>query len=165
LSLKEAAKMAAKGLPGVPPKNLSAHARKVKRVVILHTLWYEDIMGQLVSSAQDYLKAVGIEESAIEVYPIPGSYELPLAAKHFIKAKKPDFVVALGCVIRGETPHFDFICQSTTQGLMDVSLEKKTPIGFGVLTVNTLAQARARASKGLEAAQAAFFMSYWLGRR
>ncbi len=153
--------------------------KRSPRVVILKTLWYPEIISSLEASAQDYLSNVGVPPNDIQSVQVPGSYELPLAAEWAFEGvlagqKGPaDVVVALGCVIRGETPHFDFVCEACAHGLMDVQQKSKKPLGFGVLTVDNLDQALARRSKGAEAAQAALFMHLvrsravdlgWLGK-
>lgn len=162
MTLHEAALMGNKALPGVSSEAMKKHVQGLGKVIILKTLWYEDIIERLESSARRYLETMGLGPESVKTIAVPGSFELPLAAKHFIETEKPDFVVTLGCVIQGGTPHFEYICQALSQGLMTVSLEKKIPIGFGVLTVNNYDQAAERATKGSEAAQAALFMSYWM---
>jgi 6,7-dimethyl-8-ribityllumazine synthase len=93
---------------------------------------------------------------------VPGSFELPLAAELCLSSpggKVVDAVIALGCVVKGSTPHFQFVCDSMSQGLMNVSVKHQKPVGFGVLTVDNIEQALARKDKGAEAAQAALAMS------
>src|SRR5881397_3947694 len=98
----------------------------------------------------------------VTVIRVPGSFELPVAAKHAAVSKKYDAVVALGCVLRGETPHFEYISRAVSDGLQRVALETGIPVGFGVLTVDTVEQAMERSgesgNKGFEAAMAAFQM-------
>jgi len=135
------------------------------KVVVLKTLWYPEIIGALEASACEYLAAIGFSKDAIQVFEVPGSYELPLSAKWAydgqLKGQKSlaDIVITLGCVLQGDTPHFDFVCQACTQGLTSVQLAYGKPMGFGVLTVSSLEQATARLNKGAEAAQAAVFMA------
>lgn len=134
---------------------------KIRRIVILKTLWYPEVIEGLEKSALQYLNALTVSPNLIEVHEVPGSFELPLAAQSFFKsteAVKPDLVIALGCIVKGDTPHFDYICQAVTQGLMRVQLDQNCPVGFGVLTVNDLSEALARKDKGAEAVQAAFWM-------
>jgi 6,7-dimethyl-8-ribityllumazine synthase len=102
----------------------------------------------------------GVQPDAIFVFHVPGCFELPLAASRLIEAEDFDGIVALGVVIRGETPHFDYVAGECARGIMDVQLETGVPIGFGVLTTETMAQAVERADpkggdKGYEAALAA----------
>ena len=129
------------------------------RVTVVASEWHETVMGGLLDGARRGLAAAGVvEPSTVRV---PGSFELPVAALHAAQAGA-DAVVALGVVIRGGTPHFDYVCQAATAGLTEVALRTGVPVGFGVLTCDTEAQALDRAGlagsredKGFEAAQAA----------
>jgi len=109
------------------------------------------------------LKKAGAKEKNIKVLAIPGAWELPFACQ-LVAKKKPDVIIALGCIIKGETLHFDFIAKEVARGIMDLSLQNKIPIAFGVLTTLNLAQAKARikggkrGDKGVEAAQTAIKM-------
>ena len=150
--------------PNATKEELTAFAKSVKSVVILKTSWYTDIIDSLESSAKDYLKSIGVEENNISTVPVPGSYELPLGAQVAIEEKNPSFVVALGCIIQGQTPHFEVLCNSVAKGLLVVQLKTNCPVGFGVLTVGDRKQAEARKDRGSEAAQAALFMAYQFGK-
>ena len=128
------------------------------RVAIVAASWHTEIMDALVAGAQQYLDECGCTD--VETVRVPGSFELPVVAQEL--AKTYDAVVALGVVIRGGTPHFDYVCEAATTGLTTVSLQTETPIGFGVLTCDDEQQARDRSglpgsseSKGHEAAAAA----------
>ncbi len=115
------------------------------------------IVNSLVSGALDALKRSGVEESDITIVQVPGAYEMPLAAKRVAESKKYDGIIALGAVIRGSTPHFDFVAGECNKGLASVSLEYAIPIGNGVLTTENIEQAIERAgtkagNKGAEAA-------------
>ena len=114
------------------------------RVAIISSSWHLDICNDLIAGAQRALKAASI--SKVEVIYVPGSFEIPLAAQ-FAFEQGVDAVVAVGLVLEGETPHFDYVCQGVTQGVMDVSLKFSAPIGFGVLMCNTLDQAIARSGR------------------
>ena len=114
------------------------------RVAIISSSWHLDICNNLIAGAQRALKAASI--SKIEVTYVPGSFEIPLAAQLAFE-QGVDAVVAVGLVLEGETPHFDYVCQGVTQGVMDVSLKFSAPIGFGVLMCNTLDQAIARSGR------------------
>jgi len=114
------------------------------RVAIISSSWHLDICNDLIAGAQRALKAASI--SKIEVTHVPGSFEIPLAAQLAFE-QGVDAVVAVGLVLEGETPHFDYVCQGVTQGVMDVSLKFSAPIGFGVLMCNTLDQAIARSGR------------------
>lgn len=158
MSIREAEKMKTRAPEGWTPGQMQDEAVAIGSVVLLHTQWYPEIMKPLLSSASEYLQSVGVRKSAMRSFNVPGSFELPLAALQAIRSLRPAFVVALGCVVKGETPHFDHVCSSVSQGLMRVQLDERTPVGFGVLTVDNMTQAIARKEKGSEAAQAAFFM-------
>lgn len=160
MSLNEAEKMKARLPRGLNLAQAQARAQKARRVVIARTLWYPDVIDALEKSARDYLVGLGIRAEAIRVVDVPGSFELPLGIQQQIDQGGTDFVVALGCIIRGDTPHFDFVSRAAVDGLMRVSLDRKIPVGLGVLTVDSLEQARVRLDKGAEAAQAACFL--WL---
>jgi 6,7-dimethyl-8-ribityllumazine synthase len=114
------------------------------RVAIISSSWHLDICNDLVAGAERALAAASIKD--IEVIYVPGSFEIPLASQIAFE-KGFDAVVAVGLVLEGETPHFDYVCQGVTQGVMDVSLKFCAPIGFGVLMCNTLDQAVARSGR------------------
>ncbi|GAB3679336.1 6,7-dimethyl-8-ribityllumazine synthase [Actinocorallia lasiicapitis] len=107
---------------------------------IVATRWHGDITDQLLARAQDAAKACGVD--APTTVRVAGALELPVVAQQL--ARTHDAVVALGCVIRGETAHFDYVCDSVTAGLTRVALDEGTPVGNGVLTTDNLAQAVAR---------------------
>ncbi len=132
------------------------------RVAIIASSWHAEIMDALVSSAIDTCTRSG---AVSVVYRVPGSFELPLAAQVAARAGF-DAVVALGVIIRGGTPHFEYVCQAATDGLSRVALDTGVPLGFGVLTCDDEAQARARAGlpdssedKGREACEAALSLA------
>ena len=114
------------------------------RVAIISSSWHLDICSDLIAGAERGLKAASISD--VEVIYVPGSFEIPLAAQIAFE-KGFDAVVAVGLVLEGETPHFDYVCQGVTQGVIDVSLKFSAPIGFGVLMCNTLDQAIARSGR------------------
>ena len=114
------------------------------RVAIISSSWHLDICNDLVAGAQRALATAAIKN--VEVINVPGSFEIPLASQIAFE-KGFDAVVAVGLVLEGETPHFDYVCQGVTQGVMDVSLKFSAPIGFGVLMCNTLDQAIARSGR------------------
>src|SRR6188508_2261431 len=115
-------------------------------------------MDRLIDGAKRALK----DQKQVAVIRVPGSFEIPLVAKRAALSKKYDGIVALGCVLRGETPHFEYISSAVSNGLEQVALETGVPIGFGVLTVNTVQQAMDRCgesgNKGFEAAATALEM-------
>ncbi len=121
------------------------------------------IVDRLVEGAIDTLKRNGVPEENIELVKVPGAFELPLAAKKIVASKKADAVIALGAVIRGATPHFDFVASECTKGLAMVSLDASLPVSNGVITTDTIEQAIERAgtkagNKGAEAALTAIEM-------
>ncbi len=130
-----------------------------KRFAIVSARFYGDLADWLEDGARRGLLDCGVSLDALSVIAVPGCYELPLAAQRAI-AGGVDGVVALGVVIRGETPHFDYVAGECSRGIMDVQLRSGVPIGFGVLTTDTLEQAVERADpeggdKGYDAAIAA----------
>ena len=129
------------------------------RVAVVAASWHTQVMDGLVAGAERALAAYGIAEP--EVVRVPGTFELPVVAAALAR-EGYDAVVALGVVIRGGTPHFDYVCSAATDGLTQVSVQHALPVGFGVLTCDTEAQALDRAGldgstedKGWEAASAA----------
>ncbi len=116
------------------------------------------ITQKLLEGAREHLKRLGVQEEDIDVVWVPGAFELPQAAKALIEAQKYDGVLPLGCVLRGETPHFEYICQAVTQGLTQLALQSDVPLVYGVITADTAQQALERAgikgNKGAEAAEA-----------
>jgi 6,7-dimethyl-8-ribityllumazine synthase len=129
------------------------------RVAVVASLWHQQVMDGLIAGAQRALDEAGIEDPL--VLRVPGSFELPVVAARLARANY-EAVVALGVVVRGETPHFDYVCQAATDGLTRVAVDTGVPIGFGVLTCDDEEQALARAGlpgskedKGYEATQAA----------
>ncbi|MFJ4678187.1 MULTISPECIES: 6,7-dimethyl-8-ribityllumazine synthase [unclassified Kitasatospora] len=149
--------MAGHGAPVLSPESLENCADL--RVAVIAAQWHEQVMNGLLDGARRALKDLGIGDAA--VVRVPGTFELPVAAKR-LAAAGYDAVVALGVVIRGGTPHFDYVCQAATVGLTQVSVDTGVPIGFGVLTCDTEQQALDRAGlpgsaedKGHEAVTAA----------
>jgi 6,7-dimethyl-8-ribityllumazine synthase len=133
------------------------------QVAIVVTSWHTQITDGLLAGAERALKAAG--NSEYEIWRVPGAFELPLGAQYAIDAGA-DVVIALGVVIQGDTPHFDYVCSAATDGLNRVQLDSGIPVGFGLLTVNTEQQALDRAGlegskedKGAEAVEAAVLMA------
>lgn len=132
------------------------------RVAIVAASWHQAVMDGLLAGARAYLAEIGAEVDEVRV---PGSFEIPVVAARL--AQTHDVVVALGVVIRGGTPHFEYVCNAVTDGLGRVALDSGTPVGFGILTCDTLQQAVDRAGgpgasedKGRESASAA--VETWL---
>lgn len=132
--------MSGKGAPELSVRNVSD-----LRVAVVAAQWHDKVMDGLVDGALRALTDLGIDEPTL--LRVPGSFELPVAAK-VLAGRGYDAVVALGVVIRGGTPHFDYVCQGVTQGLTQVSVETGVPVGFGVLTCDTEEQALDRMRPG-----------------
>ena len=133
------------------------------RFAIVASEYNSVIMDRLIVGAKRTLK----DQKAVRVIRVPGAFEIPVAAKRAAISKKYDGIVALGCVMRGETPHFEYISSSVSNALQQVMLETGVPVGFGLLTVDTVQQAMDRSgdsgNKGSEAAMAALSMVQVLG--
>ena len=130
---------------------------KKMRVAVLVSEWNAEITEALYKGTFQTLVASGVKEKNIIKKYVPGSFELTLGAQFFAQQSKIDGVICLGCVIQGETKHFDFICNAVANGITNVSLKYNKPVIFGVLTTNNLQQARDRSggkygNKGEEAA-------------
>ena len=133
------------------------------RVGIVVSEWNDKITGALLEGACQTLMKHGVREEDIKVKTVPGSFELVYGASRLVNSGLVDAVIAIGCVIRGDTPHFEYICQGTTQGLADLNREGRVPVIYGLLTCNTLEQAQERCggmlvNKGDECAVAAIKM-------
>ena len=128
-------------------------------VAIVASRYNSEITNKLLASALDELAAAGVRREAITVMPVPGAFELPLAAMALAKTRRFACVVALGCVVRGETPHFEFIASEAASGLQLAALETGVPVSFGVLTLERADQAEARIDKGAEAVRTALEMA------
>ena len=150
-------------------KNLSEYSQKnltdisQKRFAVVVAEWNEEVTGALLNGALATLQKEGAVENNIVVKTVPGSYELSLGAQWMAQDPKIDAVICIGCIIQGETRHFDFIAQAVAQGITDVSLKYNKPVIFGVLTPDTQQQALDRAggkhgNKGDEAAITAIKM-------
>jgi 6,7-dimethyl-8-ribityllumazine synthase len=144
-------------------KSKQGFSVKGSKIGIVVADWHSDITSSLQSGAIKALEKNGIKGSSVKVTKVPGSFELPLGAQWQIEFNKVDAVLCLGCIIKGETPHFDYISQAVAQGIMDLNLKYNIPVIFGVLTTNTLKQAQERSggkhgNKGFDAAIAAMQM-------
>lgn len=149
-------------------KNLSEYSEtgiatnnkdKKYKIGIAVSEWNQEITASLAEGAINTLKKYGFSSEDIILKSIPGSFELPLAAKYLIEISKVNAVICLGCVIQGETKHFDYVCSGVTQGIMEINIKTGIPTAFGILTTNNQQQALDRAggkhgNKGDEAAVA-----------
>lgn len=141
--------------------NLIAKNLKIGIVV---ARFNEFIVSKLLNGALDGLKRHGANEENIEISWVPGAFEIPIIAKKMAKSKKYDAIICLGAVIKGSTPHFDYVCAQASKGIASVSLDEELPVVFGVLTTDTIEQAIERAgtksgNKGYDAAVTAIEMS------
>lgn len=141
-----------------------------RRFAIVAARFYRELTDWLVDGAARGLRDCGVDPGDILRYDVPGCFELPLACRRLIDSEHVDGIVALGVVIRGETPHFDFVAGECARGIMDIGLATGVPIGFGVLTTENLAQAQeradpARGDKGYEAALAVAALIHIPGAR
>jgi len=131
-----------------------------KKFGLIASRFNEFITSKLIGGAVDELVRHGAREEDIEVVWVPGAFEIPATARRLAKKKRYDAIVCLGCVMRGDTPHFDYIAAEVSKGIASVGLESEIPVVFGVLTTDTLEQSIERAgakggNKGSEAARAA----------
>ncbi len=145
------------------PARPNASEFRKTRVAILATRWNVELVDSLSAAARRCLLDWGVQDKHIQGFLAPGAFELPLAASALMKTGKFDAIVVLGAVIRGDTPHFEFVAGECSRGLREASVKHGIPLGFGVLTVNTPKQAVDRCgpdddNKGYEAAAAALEM-------
>lgn len=130
------------------------------RFAIVASRWNEFISGRLVEGALDALERLGAKEDRMEVYRVPGAFEIPLLALRLAQSRKFDAIICLGTIIRGQTPHFDYIANEVARGISHAGLESGVPVVFGIVTADTVDQAIDRAgvklgNKGFEAAMTA----------
>ena len=130
-----------------------------RAVAIVVAKFNGEITTQLLASALAELETIGVGREQITVVPVPGAFELPLAAMALAKTRRYVCVVALGCVIRGETPHFEYVAAEAASGLQLAALETGIPVAFGVLTVENREQAEARVDRGADAVRTALEMA------
>ena len=133
------------------------------RIAIVVARFNSFVVESLLSGALDTLKRHGLAEQNVQIVRVPGAFEMPLAAKRLAASKQYDAIIAIGAVIRGGTPHFEYVAGECTKGLSAVSMEYDIPVSFGVLTVDTIEQAIERSgtkagNKGAEAAMSAIEM-------
>ncbi|HEX9283881.1 MAG TPA: 6,7-dimethyl-8-ribityllumazine synthase [Gemmatimonadales bacterium] len=138
----------------------SPRAPRQVRVAVLVSRFNEIVTTRLLEGARQCFREKGVPEATVDVIWVPGAFELPVAAEAAAASGRYAALVALGCVIRGETPHFEYVAGEAARGLGNVALAHQLPVGFGVLTTESLEQAMARAggaagNKGYEAAEAA----------
>ncbi|HLX20907.1 MAG TPA: 6,7-dimethyl-8-ribityllumazine synthase [Gaiellaceae bacterium] len=130
-----------------------------KRIAIVLSRFNGDVTNRLLESALAEIARAGIDREHVTVMPVPGAFELPIGAMALAKTRRYVAVVALGCVIRGETAHFEYVAGEAASGLQLAALETGVPVAFGVLTTENLEQAMARTDKGAEAVRTALEMA------
>ncbi len=128
------------------------------RVGVVWARFNEKITGSLLEGSRRALLESGLKESEIDIFDVPGAFEIPLMAQSLAQSKKYAGIICLGAVIRGDTPHFDYVCKAATEGILEAQLKTGIPMAFGVLTLNTMEQAIQRSgpgndNKGFEAGQ------------
>ena len=133
------------------------------RIAVIVSEWNEEITSLLFDACRKTLLNLGVKKKNLMKFEVPGSYELPAVAKMLLESKKLDAIICLGCIIQGETRHFEFISHAVSMGIMELNIRYTTPVIFGVLTPNDLQQGLDRAggnhgNKGVEAAIAAVKM-------
>jgi 6,7-dimethyl-8-ribityllumazine synthase len=132
---------------------------KRRSVAVVVSRFNGGVTDKLLQGALDALTEAGVSQDAITVVPVPGAFELPLAAMALAKTRRYACIVALGAVVRGETPHFDYVASECASGLQLAAIETGVPVAFGVLTVDNVEQAEARVHKAAEAVRSALEMA------
>ena len=130
-----------------------------RAVAVVVARFNGEITNRMLAAALDELTGAGVGAERVTVMAVPGAFELPLAAMALAKTRRYSCIIALGCVIRGETPHFDYVAGESASGLQLAAIETGVPVAFGVLTCDTLAQAEARVAKGAEAVRTGLEMA------
>ena len=133
------------------------------KIAIVAARFNEFITSKLIGGAEDILRRHEVQDDDINLFWVPGAFEIPLIAKKLAQSKKYDAVITLGAVIKGSTPHFDYVCAEVSKGVAHVSLESEIPVIFGILTTNSIEEAIERAgtkagNKGADAAMTAIEM-------
>ena len=154
---------------GAAPDSQSSPDARGLRVAVVASQYNEGIVAQLLDGLGERWQQLGGTAAHLRVERVPGAFELPLAARQFALSRQVDAVVALGCVIRGDTAHFEYVAGECARGLQQVMLDTGVPVSFGVLTTETEAQARQRSApgpqnKGAEAIETAVAMALLLRR-
>jgi 6,7-dimethyl-8-ribityllumazine synthase len=130
-----------------------------KTVGVVVAKFNGEVTSRLLQRALDELDEAGVERESVTIVPVPGAFELPIAAIALAKSRKYACIVALGCVIRGETPHFDYVAGEAASGLQLAAIETGVPVSFGVLTTESLEQAEARIDRAADAVRGALEMA------
>jgi 6,7-dimethyl-8-ribityllumazine synthase len=130
-----------------------------KAVGVVVAKFNGEVTSRLLQRALDELEEAGVERESVTIVPVPGAFELPIVAIALAKTRKYACIVALGCVIRGETPHFDYVAGEAASGLQLAAIETGVPVSFGVLTTESLEQAEARIDRAADAVRGALEMA------
>lgn len=135
------------------------------KIAIIAAYFYDKICDELINCSVETAIKFGAQSENIDIYYVPGALESPLMAKLLAKSKKYDGIITLGAVIKGETPHFDYVCEGASRGIANTSYEFEVPVTFGIITANTMEHAKGRAggykgNKGEEATMAMIEMLY-----
>ncbi|MDR0973647.1 MAG: 6,7-dimethyl-8-ribityllumazine synthase [Prevotellaceae bacterium] len=147
----------------VSSSNIMADTSKMKFAIAVSEWYYDEITAPMLNGALDVLQQAGVEAENILIKKVPGSFELVFAANYMTQNLDVDAVIVLGCVVRGETPHFDYVCQAVTQGVAELNTNGDVPVVFGLLTTESKQQAIDRSggklgNKGSECAEVALKM-------
>ena len=142
------------------PAPQQQHSAKGFRFAIVGSRWNDTLVTRLIDGALEALKESSADTDGVQIFRVPGSFEIPLCAFKAAETGRYDAIICLGVIIRGETPHFDFVAAETARGINEAGLRTGVPVMFGVITANNIDQANARAgagnnNKGYEAAMAA----------
>jgi 6,7-dimethyl-8-ribityllumazine synthase len=140
------------------PKPVNRSVGGSYRIAVIASRFNQELVDELLSRCLERLAELGVEQKRVAVHRVPGAFELPVAAKIAASSGKFASVICLGAVVRGDTPHFDFVAGEAARGIQNVALETQIPVIFGVLTTNTEKQARDRLDSGTRAADAAVEM-------
>jgi 6,7-dimethyl-8-ribityllumazine synthase len=135
-----------------------------RRIALIVAKWNDFVTERLLAGAMSALAAAGVTDESVTIVRVPGAFEIPIAALHAAETARFDAIICIGCVIRGETPHFEYIASAVAQGITSAAAATGVPMAFGVLTTNSAEEALARAgdgpsNKGREAALAALEMA------
>jgi 6,7-dimethyl-8-ribityllumazine synthase len=133
------------------------------RYAIVASRWNDFLTAKLVEGALDALERLGADENSVEIFKVPGAFEIPMITQKVALSRRYDAVICVGAVLRGQTPHFDYVAGEATKGISQVAMQSGIPIAYGIITADTLEQAIDRAgvkagNKGFEAAQTAVEM-------
>jgi 6,7-dimethyl-8-ribityllumazine synthase len=142
-----------------PPKAVQRKIRVSPQIAVIAARFNQEIVDELLSRCVNRLRELGVKTAKISIHRVPGAFELPVAAKLAAETGKFTAIICLGAVIRGDTPHFDFVAGEAARGIQQVAIETGVPVIFGVLTTETETQARQRLDAGGRAAEAALEMA------